>query len=181
MAINGLRYESGEYATQSDLTTAGGLVLVASQSFSAVSSVSVNNCFSTTYENYLLLITGSNSATTNLHFRMRAAGVDASTNAYSYGAAYISNSAEAFEVGATGQNLGHIARWVTGANVSTVAQFFKPYVAAETNLVSSTVSAFARFDHFAYHGVATAYDGFSLIPASGTITGSLRVYGYRNS
>ena len=31
------------------------------------------------------------------------------------------------------------------------------------------------------HSLATAYDGMTIYPPSGTITGSVRVYGYRNS
>jgi hypothetical protein len=31
------------------------------------------------------------------------------------------------------------------------------------------------------HTTATAYDGFSIFPASGTITGTLRVYGYTDA
>jgi hypothetical protein len=33
----------------------------------------------------------------------------------------------------------------------------------------------------AAHDVATAYDGFTIFPSSGTIAGTIRVYGYKNS
>jgi hypothetical protein len=32
----------------------------------------------------------------------------------------------------------------------------------------------------AAHNLATAYDGFTFYPAAGTITGTVRVYGYTN-
>lgn len=56
MAINGLLYESGVYATTGDLAVAGGLVYITGSTFSASSAVNVNNCFSSTYENYRVVV-----------------------------------------------------------------------------------------------------------------------------
>ena len=48
-----------------------GLVYVAGTAFSAASSVSVNNCFTSTYDNYRIMMRITNSAAVNMQWRVR--------------------------------------------------------------------------------------------------------------
>jgi hypothetical protein len=168
-------------ATPTTIANSGGSASLTENtvSFSGVSSVSLNGCFTTDYENYRVLIWGTASSSNNVQLRMRLAGSDASTSAYNYGAAYISTGAAAFETGATAQTVAFISRWISGVNNATDIEMANPAIAADTNMTSTTGNGGSRFDHFAYHDVATAYDGFSIIPGAGTLTGSIAVYGYK--
>jgi hypothetical protein len=56
-----------------------GLTLINTTSFSGVASQSINDVFSTTYDNYLVLVEGVGSgASSDLNFRLRVGGADAS-------------------------------------------------------------------------------------------------------
>ena len=60
----------------------GGLDLISTTSFSAVSSVSVSSCFSATYDNYLIKLNSTTVATANssIDLRLRVGGSDTTTN-----------------------------------------------------------------------------------------------------
>ena len=60
--------------------TGAGLDLIVTQSFSAVSSVSLDNCFSGDYDNYRVLVHVKSAAASGfIMMRLRSSGTDAST------------------------------------------------------------------------------------------------------
>jgi len=78
-------FTTGEVLTASDTNTYlnnGGLVYITTGTAAAgASTLSVNNCFSSTYENYRLVISSADgSANTGLYMRTRNAGTDRTTN-----------------------------------------------------------------------------------------------------
>jgi hypothetical protein len=179
MAINGLRYESGEYATQSDLATNAGLNLIVTQSLSATSSVSLNNCFSATYDNYRIVYRGNGSSGANLEARLRVGGVDASAGNYSRQYLVVDNASVS-----AGRTTGNTS-YVLAAFATTIGgcscDIYGPAIAANT----AFATVIARGDtvtqlESGVHSVATAYDGITLTGGGGsTMTGSLSIYGYR--
>ena len=188
MAINGLRYAAGAFATTSDLASNAGLNLVAVSTFSAASSVSVNNCFNATYNNYLIKFsTTTISANGNLLMRMRVGGTDAS-GASSYIRqvllSYSSTVAAATQTDAQWQ-VGGLSTGTPECAMSM--EIFGPFLAVKTNATNRNVqyegagsvwqSAADGFNHTQ----ATSYDGFTIYPNTGNITGTIRVYGYKNS
>lgn len=170
--------------------TGAGLDLITKQDFSAASSVSVNNCFSSTYENYRVVLNYiSTSAGVQLRMRMRSAGTDNST-ASSYemavyrvtatnvaGMAYAAADAGAILMDQDANGYGH-------AIVDLSSPFTAVYTRASLNGaggLSGTAVGCNYTGGFA-HRVNSSFDGFSLYLGSGTaITGTVRVYGYRNS
>jgi hypothetical protein len=182
---------NGDLLTKSGTTTAWaaptpqGLTLITSDTFTTVSSISINGCFTSTYRSYRILIDHSASSAATNTFRLRASSTDATTN-YQYGL-------QAFA--ATGQvdsgNTTTGTDWRIGTTDTTnnflVMDVNKPQLAARTDtlfLFSGFVSAGAtgsgRWLGHGIHTTASAYDGFSYLTASGTITGTIRVYGYRD-
>jgi hypothetical protein len=157
-----------------------GLVHIATESFSAVSSVSLNGVFTSAYANYLLLIVGSNSASSRPQIRFRVGGVDAATNYNRQGLWGVGSTATAF--GSTGNTIGFLTLNQEAGDFGVSAEIFRPAIAVETifTTVGYTVEQSAELSG-QRHTTATAYDGFSVIPESGTITGTIRVYGYQNS
>jgi hypothetical protein len=165
--------------------SSGALTLITTQSFSASSSVLVNDCFSSTYTNYKVIVnyTGSASAATRLRFRV--SGSSNSNNSYDGNCVFINNTT--------------IVNEQNGANTSYVFNFCN---------VTSTPTAFVNIEigspneskHTAYYSngnmsksgavnsspmitggsflETTVFTGFELFPASGNITGSVQVYGY---
>jgi len=165
-----------------------GLTYITQATPSAVSSISINNCFSSTYDNYLVLFSptsNSSAATTGITMRLRVAGTDSSTN-------YVSERlfAEAGSVSGIANPNG-TDEWImsyckSGANgqVSVRAELFKPFLATPTGYIASAFgvdsSPFLTINNGA-HTASTSFDGFTVAVDVGTITGTIRVYGYQNS
>lgn len=177
-AINHPSASSGGLAiSATGNVTGAGLDLITTQSFSAVSSVSINNCFSGDYDNYRVIAVIVSSATATRQIRMRVGGVDNST-ASSYnirgtsqtGATnrYASLNETFFDAGAMDTLRGTLVADIIGAavNASTLLTYIS--YGQDAHIVAS-----------GRHDVATAYDGFSLIPSTGTITGNVSVFGYK--
>jgi hypothetical protein len=152
--------------------------------FSGVSSVSLNGCFSSTYENYLLRINGTGSLTTetDLAFRFRTSGSDNSTSNY-FRWAYNRTNAGAGNGYTASANTGYIGSCASGG-FSAAADIFQPQISANTMLNSighgygsSSSNAYWFQNQFA---TTTSFDGITIYPSSGTITGTIRVYGYKN-
>lgn len=174
---------SGSFATQSYADTAGGLVKIATETFSAVSSVSVNNCFTSTYDQYLITLDYTQTTTDRLDARLRVGGVDNTT-----ASSYASQIFYASGVG-TGAGRSTSDKWNSWAESTSTSR-----MQANINVYSPAIARITGFTSFHQYGASNAgiqfsggthnqtvaYDGFTLIPATGTITGTVRVYGYRN-
>jgi hypothetical protein len=159
----------------------GGLTHIATQSFSAVSSVSLNGVFTSAYDNYRIIINYVASTATDVRLRVRLAGTDDTT-----GGSYVYQRLTGAGSSAGAASAGANAFDVTSANTNHAlwsADILGPELAARTGFLSlgfrtggETVWVGAGS-----HTQTTAYDGFTFFPASGNITGTLRVYGYANS
>jgi hypothetical protein len=162
-----------------NLTPSGGLELIDAETFSAVSSVSINNCFSSTYQNYLVLINGVASTYVACNIRLRVSGSDNST-ANSYRSQRISaNSTTVGGLAATNSFL-EVCELQTTKNL-VVLHVFSPFEATVTNThTSNQVYNGALLQYGGSHNQATSYDGFTFYPASGTTTGTIRIYGYKD-
>jgi hypothetical protein len=160
-------------------TKKAGLVLLNTTSFSAVSSQSVNDVFSATYENYRIVCYLESSAGVTLDFRLRVAGADNST-ASSYikqdQGAYGSTSAPQTITSNRFQEIIYMA--TTPDICSFVMELQKPFLATQT--AGNTIGGRSNYIITSQlrHNQSTSYDGFTLIPSSGTITGKVSVYGY---
>jgi hypothetical protein len=173
-----------EVLTSADTNTYlanSGLVYVASTSFSGATSATINNCFTATYTNYLVVIEASASTAGFPLLRMRVSGTD-STVSYNFAGYYISMSAPALTAeGATSQSGMRLGAWGSfpyGASTT----LFQPSAAAKTTYTCLTQSAELFTRYFGgYHDVATAYSGCTLVPSAGTMTGNIRIYGYRQA
>lgn len=164
-------------------TGADGLQFITSSTFSAVSSVSVNNCFTSTYENYLVTVRVLGSTDQNLDLRLRVGGTDASGTNYRIQDLHIIGAVVNSSL--TLQAQYRAVAFGSANPTSGQIQFYRPNVAERTSMISHVVtgnSTTALYLPACNHELATAYDGFSLLAAGGaTVTGTVRVYGYRNS
>jgi hypothetical protein len=168
-----------------------GLDLVNSTTFSAVASQSLNDVFTSEYQNYKILLNVDSVTGTNVQMslRLRAAGTDASVN---YRSSRIFLSAATTVTG--GQNpVGTDEFLVSGANYSTGGiitselTLFNPQQAKNTGYQALTQNFIGAPDNFTpvqtHVGAVTdtvAYDGFTIIMSSGNFSGTIRVYGFRS-
>lgn len=160
-----------------------GLIKIASQSFAAVSSVAMSQVFSGSYRNYKIMFECSGTVdAAQLQFRLRAGSTDATAAVYSQRGSYSNAAIAVYNLSsATYLEIGH---GHTTVQQSTVMDVLSPARQARTRMswqaLSYTGGSLQSNHTFGYHDTATAYDGFSVSPASGTITGLLTVYGYKD-
>ena len=171
------------YATTVDLDdyqlkSVAGLTLINTTTVTAQSTVSFNNVFSATYENYLILATYTVGADTDLNFRLRVAGVDAS--AANYTTIILDNTGSITAARLTSQTNTRLGPARNGVVMRSRADIFSPSLAVSTTLMARTVSVPVDNQIGGSQDAATAYDGFTLYPGSSTITGTIRIYGYKS-
>jgi hypothetical protein len=163
-----------QLATTAFARAASGLVRVATESFTSASTLNVNGCFTSTYNNYRILL----KCNTTASIRYRLAGTD--NSASSYYNQFLQGSVSTASAGRA-----------TDTSVSVLSGFgfvaidlYDISVASNTyhtilRVQSATVAEPIMTAWAGTHDVATAYDGFSIIGSS--MTGTVRVYGYQNS
>ena len=165
----------------------GGLTLITTQALSGVTSQSVNNCFSSTYQNYVIVFS-ANTTTANLPtLKLRASGTDSSASYYStYFAQNLGNSSTTTDFAAndTSWRARPFGQLNTGADDLTGINMtiFNPFEAKKTTYFgnySNPGTSGAIGMTGGYHNVATSYDGFTITNAT-AMTGTVRVYGLAN-
>jgi hypothetical protein len=159
-----------------------GMVLVASQSVGAASTVSFNSCFSATYDWYRIACSYASSVTNGINMRMRAAGADNTSNLY-YLQRVIANGSNLTATRPVNPDtfFGGFIQGATNRNNFTI-DIADPFAGARTSLLAQAL--LGSPDLYLYSGLydgTTSFDGFTLYTTTGTITGTVRVYGYRNS
>ena len=164
-------------------TAAGGLTLVKSQTIgSAVSSVTVTDAFSSTYDNYVVTISGGSGSVSGglkLQLGSTTAGYYTWLLYGSYTGATVNgfnqnNTTFAGDFGYTAAN-GHTGvATILSPNLAARTSWNMAFASTATNYYAGWVNGFLND--------TTQYTAFTLTTGSGTITGgTIRVYGYQNS
>jgi len=164
--------------------SAPGLVHLHTESFSAVSSVSIDSVFSSTYDNYRIIFVGTLSATEgDLCARMRASGTDATTTNYAF---------FLFAQGVNNTSYNQVnnasdTRWIVGrvgsmGTSSCSFDLFSPVSAARTTFHSQNygdgdTTGFAQVGSGS-HTLSNSYDGITIFPGGHNMTGTIHIYGY---
>jgi hypothetical protein len=170
-----------KWATPS--TGGGGLTFIKSQTIgSAVSSVTVTDAFSATYDNYLIIVSGGTGSNNQTNTIMTLGATTA--NYFMSGTYFQLNSSTV-----NGFNINNGSGW-TGTYISTTGHsghinlqdpFATNRPAFNTQAIGVEASSyFANYAGFLNN--TTSYTAFTLTTNAGTITGGvIRVYGYQNS
>jgi hypothetical protein len=162
---------------------ASGLTLVKTQTIgSAVSSVTVTDAFSTTYDNYQIFISGgAASAAANLGLQLGS-----TTTGYYAGGVVIRFDTDG-QTALTNNNAASFTRagvastTTIGFNVCLQDPFLSEYTKIASQYVSMATDG--QGGYFAgFLNNTTSYTAFTITPNTGTLTGgTIRVYGYQNS
>ena len=182
-----------------DNATQGGLVLLTpgsatngtigssgNISFSGASTILINNCFNSTYKSYKV-ITDLTAASTSLEifFRLSASGTAYSGALYSFYGNYGRTTGASGATYASGANqfyLGNTDATYAPGFMSSL-EIHRPFL---TQYKSINFQNWGK-DSTSQWGSSTSgvlesntsYDGLYLYTSTGTITGSIKVYGYK--
>jgi hypothetical protein len=162
-------------------TKKAGMVLLNTTSFSAVASQDITNVFSSTYENYMFIITATNSTGTVCNIRMMTGTVDSSAN-YDSVAIRTSATPTTSTVGNTNATSFILNAFATVSENRITGMFYRPNVATNTNYtmeLSCTSNSLVGSSGGELK-TSTQYTGFRYFPSAGTITGTIQVYGVQN-
>lgn len=148
--------------------------------FTGVTSLSLNGVFTSSFDNYLCVI--SYTVTINdvgFTFRMRVGGTDNST-----ASSYTSQALNAFSTTVSGGRStgtsGQIGVSGTSQGNARAMHFYGPALAQPTavRFVSMSGESVGIAENAVTHNQSTSYDGFTMILGSGTMTGNVAVFGY---
>ena len=151
-------------------------------SFTNVASQSVNNVFSTEYDNYKIEYNiFHTSTTTDLLMRFRTGSDDTGTNYTAQRFFYSNTTASGGRESATSririgqvvtnpQNVGTVTVYSPNKNTRTAT-----HTEANNGDTDATVAIFTGINF-----QATQFTGFTVFAGTGNITGALSVYGLRN-
>ena len=161
----------------------GALALINTTTVTAQTTVSFNSVFTATYENYLIIMNLVGSGGGDLNLRVRASGTDLSTSTYN--TTKIEMAGAGFFTAAGGNTsvlIGLIRTTKTDLNLN----FFAPQITGKNTSITSSgmyLTSGSNHGNVLGGGVVdntTSYDGFTVIPSTGTITGTIRIYGVQN-
>lgn len=160
---------------------ANGLILLAKDTFSAVSSVSFDNVFSNTYNQYKIVVNAKTSSVGDgMAVRLRVGGSDDSTS--NYVRQYLwGTSTSAVAALASSQNTWRFANFGITENV-TIFELANPYQTEHTTAICNTLNApsgnIELFNwSWGFNGT-TSFDGLTFLgESSATLTGSVAIYG----
>jgi hypothetical protein len=161
----------------------GGLEYISSTSFSAASSVNVDSVFSSTFSSYRITLQVYGSTNSNTRLRYRVSGGDSDTAVY-YSRGYYQNATtlqNLIDDAATSAFLTNHATNSTAGLGRVSIDVHAPYLAERTIMHVQWMDSDTALcgTHHVMHANSTSYTGFTLLPSAGTITGVVRVYGYR--
>jgi hypothetical protein len=162
------------------------LIPINTTSFSSVTSVSLDSVFTSTYQNYRIVMTTDDPATAQTFtLRFRTSASDNTTS--NYARMNSSNTAGGGAETVTGTTTSFFAGYVgAGSLFFSDLTVFRPQQTANTAIAGFTISnnstytSISRWNIGGWFNATTSFDGFSLLMGANT-TGVVRVYAYANS
>jgi hypothetical protein len=183
-------FTTGEVLTASDTNTylanSGLVYITEATATNAQPTLSIDNCFSATYENYRFVtkFAAATASFPGLLFRMRVGGVDDSTGNYQYMMNGRTSANADASTGAANQTSGY-AGALTGASCFDVISPFNSSVQTLVQGQSTFYdgSAFYVRTIGNWHNVVSSFTGITFFPSASTFTTAftVRIYGYRQA
>lgn len=174
-------FTNGQVLPASDLN-AIGLWQIATTTFTASSGVELQNCFSSNYRNYLVQIVYYGSAGTNTQTQyMTGTNTKDTTANYNRYGFYWNAGVNNFNQASTTSDF--VINHSTTATDTSTAQItiYSPNLATRTMSTSNAYAGDSGLTTFLSFNKATTtqYTGLYFFPTSGTITGTITIYGMR--
>ena len=172
-------YNGTAWVTWGTAPSAGGLELISATVIgNAVSTVTVSNAFSATYDAYKITICGGASSAANPALRLQLGSTTAN---YAMSIIYSSYNNTPLAAGSSGQSSFLYAGSGSQTTLSMNIDLFNPFLTELTFIYGWDSSNSSGGATGGYLNDTTSYTAFTVFPSSGTITsGTIRVYGYKN-
>lgn len=167
-------------------TGTGSVSVSGEVTFTGVTSIALNNIFTTTYDHYryVIDIPTSSAVSSTLQFRFRSGTTDNSSNIYNNYWAMSLFDTGAFQSNNGTNTIGSITSLVALTNrfVAGSGDIINPMKAISTDLFYqgfgyNTGRSFLLSSGINFDGTTT-FDGINFICGTGTMTGTVKVYGY---
>lgn len=180
------------YETDTDLlrayngaawVTQGGLAVVQPETaLSAAATLTLDNCFTSTFTNYRLHLNITGASSTTMGLQLRSGGVTTATNYARQGIDATGTTVATSRVtGQTNLDIGYIENDFRG---TTIIEIFQPQLAQFTNFFCQNIyssgtstTAVLWYQISGIHSSATSFDGF-IITFGANATGTYSLYGY---
>jgi hypothetical protein len=183
--------------TPTSVATTGGSGSISTSgaiSFTSASAISLNNVFSSTYDNYRIFATATVvTAATYMSLRLRVNNADNSSTNYRLGNirlrtqsgegvfAAVTNNATSADLVRMDNTSGQ--SWTFDTSIDIGQPFLSQFTTFKGMGTSTAVVGTNQGEAQYVNGFfidSTSFTGFTLFAPSGTFTGTVRVYGYRN-
>jgi len=160
----------------------GGLTFIKKQTVgTSVSSVTVSDAFTSTYDNYLITFTGGSSSADSADLNIK---FGSATTGYKYVGTYMRFTSSTINSYATTSSGSIGIGGMSSYGACSFIYVMSPYLSARTTTIAHTSTNHNDMYWQDYKGVldnSTSYTSF-IIASSGSMTGGeIRVYGYQNS
>lgn len=159
-------------------------VLLNASTPSGVSSLTISSVFSSTYDYYKIIIDCYGSVANYYYAQFTSSGTSSTTDYY-YALRYFdTGGTTGADTNAGTSQSSMIIGYASTSSTDTAAfslEIFDVGLANRTKVFGTNQNGGTLRQQLGLHAVATAYDGIKIFPASGTFTGKVKIYGYRNS
>ena len=170
-------------ATPTSIANSGGTATLSGNTvtFSGVSSVSLNGCFTGDYDNYRVLAVFTVTTAAGLNMRLRAGGSDNTSSTYQN--QVITANGTSVSAERASSTTWAVATGDTSASTLSM-DLMDPFravfsVFSSLNLYNNTATGTILRTYVGEHATSSSFDGFTLFPDTGTISGTVTVLGYR--
>jgi hypothetical protein len=174
--------------TAGQVLTAAQMDLIGMWRINGGTATFYDGVFTADYRNYKINFSLTNSASQPIYFRFRAASADNTTANYS-------DLVQGVQINGTANNILAAAQDKFTIGYAGNSEFLRlsgsidvlsPQVAQHktilgtANSLDSTYNRNMILNYASFFSATTIFDGFKILPNSGTITGFIQVYGYRD-
>ena len=176
-----LRVNSGATAPEwfTPAAATSGFNLIATDSFSAVSSITKDSLFSTTYDNYRILIEFTASAVSSFNFYFRSGGSNITSG---YARQTLGSTGSTVNAArTTGSGEGTVANSCSSDRNFIVFDIASPFLTQRKGVITEALCTASTIINERYMNVSdstSSCTGFYMYPNTGTITGKVSYYGY---
>lgn len=172
-----------QIATTAFARSAGGLVLLGTQTFSGSSGINFDNVFSATYDSYEVRAYVVSDNSYSFGIQLRASGTPSAT-AWNFIIHEVYSNTQ-YIVTSTNQTYGYLGGLETTYGVYN-ATICRPFAAAPTVYRAWATRAGSSANPETWntgggHNVSTSYDGITFYPTVGTMTGRISIFGISQS
>lgn len=155
--------------------------------FTGITTVSLNGIFTADYENYTIIFEApTKSVAGNVNLLLRVGGADNTTTNYDF--ERLIGSGSAASAGATSasniwSSFHGLANYATTIATMTM---LGPQIVQRTYIQNNVLGTdnVGNIENDIYYGAfraTTSFDGVTFAPSTGTMTGTIRVYGWNNN